>query len=121
MEKDSSKRQEKIDNEMYLAREKALADANYYRHGWQYHILFRSILLMHASCFLPPTNRIWFGLSRILKEAEANRLKLTPEYLELRFIESIANNSKIFFGEKVLAGSELLCAVFFLVCPQVMG
>ncbi|CAN6289111.1 unnamed protein product [Urochloa humidicola] len=37
----------------------------------------------------------------ILKEAEANRLKLTPEYLELRFIESIANNSKIFFGEKI--------------------
>jgi erlin len=37
-----------------------------------------------------------------LKEAEVNRLKLTPEYLELRFIESIANNSKIFFGEKVL-------------------
>ncbi|KAG2540052.1 erlin-2-B-like [Panicum virgatum] len=68
MEKDSSKRQEQIDNEMYLAREKALADANYYR---------------------------------ILKEAEANRLKLTPEYLELRFIESIANNSKIFFGEKI--------------------
>ncbi|CAN6289110.1 unnamed protein product [Urochloa humidicola] len=68
MEKDSSKRQQQIDNEMYLAREKALADANYYR---------------------------------ILKEAEANRLKLTPEYLELRFIESIANNSKIFFGEKI--------------------
>ncbi|CAN6284342.1 unnamed protein product [Urochloa humidicola] len=68
MEKDSSKRQEQIDNEMYLAREKALADANYYR---------------------------------ILKEAEANKLKLTPEYLELRFIESIANNSKIFFGEKI--------------------
>ncbi|CAD6211554.1 unnamed protein product [Miscanthus lutarioriparius] len=53
MEKDSSKRQEQIDNEM------------------------------------------------ILKEADANRLKLTPEYLELRFIESIANNSKIFFGEKI--------------------
>nr|CAB3500484.1 unnamed protein product [Digitaria exilis] len=53
MEKDSSKRQQQIDNEM------------------------------------------------ILKEAEANRLKLTPEYLELRFIESIANNSKIFFGEKI--------------------
>jgi hypothetical protein len=102
MEKDSSKRQEQIDNEMYLAREKALADANYYRHGWQYHILFKSILLMYASCFFLTTNCIWFGLSRILKEAEANRLKLTPEYLELRFIESIANNSKIFFGEKVL-------------------
>lgn len=54
MEKDSSKRQEQIDNEMYLAREKALADANYYRHGWQYHILFKSILLMHASYFLFP-------------------------------------------------------------------
>uniref|UniRef100_A0A0E0KF56 Band 7 domain-containing protein n=1 Tax=Oryza punctata TaxID=4537 RepID=A0A0E0KF56_ORYPU len=53
MEKDSSKRQQQIDNEM------------------------------------------------ITKEAEANRLKLTPEYLELRFIESIANNSKIFFGEKI--------------------
>lgn len=35
------------------------------------------------------------------KEAEANRLKLTPEYLQLKFIESIANNSKIFFGDKV--------------------
>jgi hypothetical protein len=38
---------------------------------------------------------------RIMKEAEANRLKLTPQYLELKFIESIANNSKIFFGDKV--------------------
>ncbi|XP_044374920.1 erlin-2-B isoform X4 [Triticum aestivum] len=67
-EKDSSKRQQQIDNEMFLARERALADANYYR---------------------------------ITKEAEANKLKLTPEYLELRFIESIANNTKIFFGEKI--------------------
>lgn len=62
--------------------------------------------------FFFPTNRIWFGLSRILKEAEANRLKLTPEYLELRFIESIANNSKIFFGEKVLTQTCYVC--FFL-------
>ncbi|KAJ6834930.1 erlin-2-B isoform X1 [Iris pallida] len=38
---------------------------------------------------------------RVLKEAEANRLKLTPEFLELKFIESIASNSKIFFGDKV--------------------
>lgn len=45
---------------------------------------------------------IVFILSRVTKEAEANRLKLTPEYLELKFIESIANNSKIFFGDKVL-------------------
>jgi erlin len=36
-----------------------------------------------------------------MKEAEANRLKLTPEFLELKFIEAIANNTKIFFGDKV--------------------
>ena len=102
MEKDSSKRQEQIDNEMYLAREKALADANYYRHDWHHYIPSR-ICSDHASHpFDTPTDSwIWVGLCRILKEAEANRLKLTPEYLELRFIESIANNSKIFFGEKV--------------------
>lgn len=38
---------------------------------------------------------------RVLKEAEANKLKLSPQFLELRFIEAIANNTKIFFGEKV--------------------
>ncbi|KAK2966701.1 hypothetical protein RJ640_007988 [Escallonia rubra] len=36
-----------------------------------------------------------------MKEAEANKMKLTPQFLELRFIEAIANNSKIFFGNKV--------------------
>lgn len=45
-----------------------------------------------------------------MKEAEANKLKLTPEFLELKFIESIANNTKIFFGNKV----NLLIA-FFLI------
>ncbi|KAL2559431.1 SPFH/Band 7/PHB domain-containing membrane-associated protein family [Forsythia ovata] len=68
MEKDSSRRQEEISNTMYLAREKSLADADFYR---------------------------------TMKEAEANKLKLTPQYLELKFIEAIANNSKIFFGNKV--------------------
>ncbi|KAF5198265.1 Erlin-2, partial [Thalictrum thalictroides] len=68
MEKDSARKQADIDNQMYMAREKSLADADFYR---------------------------------VLKEAEANKLKLTPEFLELRFIESIANNSKIFFGNKV--------------------
>ncbi|CAM8951779.1 unnamed protein product [Rhodiola kirilowii] len=38
---------------------------------------------------------------RVMKEAEANKLMLTPAYLELKFIEAIANNTKIFFGEKV--------------------
>ncbi|KAK3442920.1 hypothetical protein EUGRSUZ_B03154 [Eucalyptus grandis] len=68
MEKDSARRQQEIDNHMYLAREKSLADADYYR---------------------------------LLREAEANKLKLTPQFLELKFIEAIAGNTKIFFGEKV--------------------
>lgn len=68
MEKESARRQEEIENLMYLAREKSLADADFYR---------------------------------VTKEAEANKLKLTPQFLELRFIEAIANNTKIFFGEKV--------------------
>eukprot|EP00270_Netrium_digitus_P009920 TRINITY_DN304_c1_g1_i2.p1 TRINITY_DN304_c1_g1~~TRINITY_DN304_c1_g1_i2.p1 ORF type:complete len:357 (-),score=106.36 TRINITY_DN304_c1_g1_i2:314-1384(-) len=67
-EKESNKRQQEIENEIFLAREKSLADASAYR---------------------------------LEKEAEANKLKLTPEFLELRFIEAIANNTKMFFGEKV--------------------
>ncbi|XP_020220684.1 erlin-2-B [Cajanus cajan] len=68
LEKDSARRQEEIENAMYLAREKSLADADFYR---------------------------------VIKEAEANKLKLTPEFLQLKFIEAIANNTKIFFGDKV--------------------
>jgi regulator of protease activity HflC (stomatin/prohibitin superfamily) len=68
MEKESTKKQEEIENQIYLARERSLADANFYR---------------------------------VLREAEANKLKLTPEFLELKFIEAIANNTKMFFGEKI--------------------
>jgi predicted Holliday junction resolvase-like endonuclease len=68
MEKESTKKQEEIENQIYLAREHSLADANFYR---------------------------------VLREAEANKLKLTPEFLELKFIEAIANNTKMFFGEKI--------------------
>ncbi|KAK9120913.1 hypothetical protein Syun_018530 [Stephania yunnanensis] len=68
MEKDSARKQQEIENQMYLAREKSLADADYYR---------------------------------MTREAEANKLKLTQEYLELKFIEAIANNTKMFFGDKV--------------------
>lgn len=38
---------------------------------------------------------------RTMREAEANKLMLTPEYLDLKFSESIANNTKIFFGNRV--------------------
>lgn len=68
MEKESIKRQQEIENEIFVAREKSFADANFYR---------------------------------VLKEAEANKLKLSPQFLELKFIEAIANNSKMFFGEKI--------------------
>ncbi|GBG76337.1 hypothetical protein CBR_g22084 [Chara braunii] len=67
-EKESQKRQQEIENEIYLSRQKSLTDAEYYR---------------------------------VMKEAEANKLKLTPQFLEWEFILAIANNSKIFFGEKV--------------------
>lgn len=45
---------------------------------------------------------------RVIKEAESNKLKLTPQFLELKFIEAIADNTKIFFGEKV---SSLSCII----------
>ncbi|GLD66532.1 erlin-1 [Lates japonicus] len=35
------------------------------------------------------------------KFAEANRLKLTPEYLELMKYQAIAANSKIYFGQDI--------------------
>ncbi|XP_044488196.1 erlin-1-like [Mangifera indica] len=68
MERESARRQEEIENQMYLARQKSLSDADFYR---------------------------------LMKEAEANELMLTPQYLELKFIEAIADNTKIFFGDKV--------------------
>jgi len=36
-----------------------------------------------------------------LKSAEAEKLRLTPEYLELARIQSIANNTKLFFGPSI--------------------
>jgi hypothetical protein len=67
-EKDSIRQQESIENEIYLAKQKGLVDAEVYR---------------------------------LTKEAEANKLKLTAEFLELEFIRAIANNTKMFFGEKI--------------------
>lgn len=58
-------------------------------------------------------NFIVFATSSVIKEAEANRLKLTPEFLQLKFIQAIANNTKIFFGDKVFPSSPML----IFVCP----
>ncbi|MFS7947786.1 hypothetical protein Hanom_Chr06g00552321 [Helianthus anomalus] len=68
MEKDSLRMQEEIENAMYIAREKSLADVKYYQ---------------------------------TMKEAEENKLKLTPQFLELKFIEAISNITKMFFGNKI--------------------
>jgi len=35
------------------------------------------------------------------REAESNRLKLTPEYLQLELIKALANNSKFYYGDKL--------------------
>lgn len=67
-EKESQKRISEIEDSTLLAREKAKADAEYYR---------------------------------VLKEAEANKLRLTPEYLELLKFQAIANNAKVFFGSAI--------------------
>lgn len=45
-----------------------------------------------------------------MREAEANKLMLTPQYLDLKFSEAIANNTKIFFGNKVWS------ILFFFFC-----
>merc|ERR1719495_2872779 len=38
---------------------------------------------------------------KIQKQAEANRLLLTPEYLELKKIEAISSNNKVYFGPDI--------------------
>jgi len=37
----------------------------------------------------------------ITKAAEANQAKYTPEYLRFVLYSSLANNTKIFFGDKI--------------------
>lgn len=40
-------------------------------------------------------------LYRAKKEAEANQLLLTPQLLQLETVRALANNTKIYFGEKI--------------------
>jgi hypothetical protein len=37
----------------------------------------------------------------VSQEAEAQKAKLTPEYLQLAFMQAVANNTKLYFGEKL--------------------
>jgi len=38
---------------------------------------------------------------KVQKQAEANRLLLTKDFLELKRIEAIANNNKVYFGPDI--------------------
>ena len=38
---------------------------------------------------------------KILRQAEANKLLYTPEYLELKRVEALAANQKIYFGNQL--------------------
>ena len=38
---------------------------------------------------------------RTTREAEANKAKFTPEYIQVAFMQAIANNTKLYFGEKL--------------------
>ncbi|XP_072341667.1 erlin-2-like isoform X1 [Scyliorhinus torazame] len=68
MEKETEKRISEIEDGVFVAREKARADADFYT-----------------------AQRV----------AESNRLKLSPEYLQLLKYRAIASNSKIYFGKDI--------------------
>ena len=38
---------------------------------------------------------------RVTREAEANKQKLTPEFLQMSFMTAISNNTKMYFGDKL--------------------
>lgn len=66
--KESQKKMSQIEDETHLSREKALADAEFYKAE---------------------------------KMAESNKVMLTSEYLELKRYESVAQNTKIYFGDSI--------------------
>uniref|UniRef100_A0A668ABJ4 ER lipid raft associated 2 n=1 Tax=Myripristis murdjan TaxID=586833 RepID=A0A668ABJ4_9TELE len=68
MEKETEKKISEIEDDAFLARQKAKADAEFYT---------------------------------AQRAAEANKLKLTPEYLQLMKYQAIAANSKIYFGNDI--------------------
>lgn len=46
-------------------------------------------------------NRADAELYHLQKQAEANKLLLTPEYLELKKYEALTNSAKLFYGPDV--------------------
>uniref|UniRef100_A0A8C6Q1U4 ER lipid raft associated 2 n=1 Tax=Nothobranchius furzeri TaxID=105023 RepID=A0A8C6Q1U4_NOTFU len=92
MEKETEKKISEIEDDAFLARQKAKADAEFY------------------------TSQ---------RAAEANKLKLTPEYLQLMKYKAIAANSKIYFGNDIpqmfvdsgSAGSSIKTSAINQKCP----
>jgi len=68
MEKESEKKMAEIEDMTHLGREKAKADAEYYK---------------------------------AQRQAESYKLVLTPEYLEMKRIEALGANNKIYFGNNI--------------------
>jgi len=68
MEKKGLQTMKRIDDEILLEHEKALADAHHYQ---------------------------------LVQDAEGNKALLTPEYLTLQAISSIAQDTKIYFGKDI--------------------
>lgn len=54
--------------------------------------------LMHVAKQRSKTDADFY---HIVKLGEANRLLLTPEYLELKRTEAIASNSKLYYGPNI--------------------
>jgi len=68
MEKESLQRISQIEDEMHLARERALADAEFYK---------------------------------MTQQAQVNKQLFTKEFLEIKKYESLAKNTKIYFGSNI--------------------
>ncbi len=68
MEKESNQKIAQIDDAMHLAKEKSVADAEYYK---------------------------------MQKQAEANKLLFTQEFIEVKKYEAIASNQKVYFGPDI--------------------
>jgi len=68
MEKESEKKMAEIEDMTHLGREKAKADAEYYK---------------------------------AQRQADSYKLILTPEYLEMKRIEALGSNNKVYFGSSI--------------------
>ncbi len=94
MEKEKQKRMSEIDDEASLARIKARADAEFYKTERETDANKVATHITHTLTLIPlssPTHT----------HTHTVQLKLTPEFLELERIRSLASNTKLYFGDKI--------------------